>query len=411
MVAMRGVCGVLAGVLAACALSSLGPTAGAGPGVSVANDCVWTEFTRFPGVSTTPDTNTQVYQAVYSASPVHETFVTGHPPHARFWSLAIVDQANRELDNVSDSEITYDPLLGAQTYQVVVRTDCAGVPNCLSVASAPAPVAPGRLFYRIYVPEGDGAGGVPLPSIGYHLLPGGDVIVAAGAEPTGVCSMASDNLAAPIRPGGAAAEALAGPSGFEQPVATPGEDPQPRRFDGLGGEQVEQLADAGVPPEVIATLEDARGQGGFGATEDNAYLTMRYSQRMGNVVVRAKGPTFRSQQNAGHPLARADGSEQVRYWSLCTTQGTRPVDCLRDENVAVGADGYFEIVIAPGCPVAGFANCMRGGVTTNLSNGNLLYRNLLARAEFANADGPHVCPDPPSQFCGEYALTAHYIAR
>jgi hypothetical protein len=43
------------------------------------------------------------------------------------------------------------------------------------------------------------------------------------------------------------------------------------------------------------------------------------------------------------------GSGELRYWSFCSNQGfanTRVNDCVHDENVPVGPDGYYAIVVS-----------------------------------------------------------------
>src|ERR1041385_2238494 len=100
------------------------------------DDCGgFTEFTRIPGVGTFPDTNTLVYQAAYAANSgnpgAFETVVSGRPPKARYWSFAVIDQARREIANLSDFEIVLDPAGG---YEVHIRQGCTGVPNCLDLS-------------------------------------------------------------------------------------------------------------------------------------------------------------------------------------------------------------------------------------------------------------------------------------
>lgn len=386
------------------------PEADPEPPTASSGACPWTEFTRLPGVSTFPDTNTQVYQCVYAAGPTHETVITGFAPAARFWSFAILDQARREIDNISDTDVTLGP---DGSYRIVVRPACNGAPDCLETSASPAPTVPGLIYYRQYVPDAT-YGGVPLPSVIYRFG------ALGSAPPVGLSQLLADQedaLTSPVMPGGEGYEALASASGLEQPVtgAGVGADPQAERFHGTGAKQVRTLETAGVPAPVIALLRQVLGQGGFGGTQDNAYLTMGYDMRNGNVVVRAKAPTYRAQHaDSANSLGRGDRSEQVRYWSLCTTQATRSVDCVRDEQVPVDQDGYFEVVLSPTCPVEGYRVCLRTGLSSAAGPaavGTLLYRNTLAHPAFYNENGPTECPAGPSMFCGDYALVARYTAR
>ena len=333
--------------------------------------------------------------------------ITGRPPAARFWSFALVDQARREVDNISDDEIHVDP---DGLYRVVVRTDCGDAPNCIETAGAPAPAAPGLVYYRLYVPE-EQYGGVGLPELRYRApsAPAGPAIPLAE-----VLADHEYALTEPIAPGGEGYEALARHSGFERAVDEPtAADPQPERFRGTGAAQVDDLEAAGTPAPVVGAARTALGEGGFGGTRDNAYLTVPYDMRQGNVVLRAKAPTYRgSGSEAANDLGRTDRSEQVRFWSLCTTQATRSVDCVRDEQVTLDADGFFDVILSPVCPVDGHLVCLRTGVTSGIGRGTLLYRNTLPEDAFYNDLGPAVCPETsPSMFCGEYALVARYVAR
>jgi hypothetical protein len=393
--------------LAAAALAAAVLTAPAAAQTG-AGGCGWTEFTRLPGLSTYPDTGTQIYQCIYSAGPLHETVIEGRPPSARYWSFAVLDQARREVDNISDYEVQLE---ADGSYRIRVALDCAGAPNCLDLSTAPAPLVPERIFYRVYVPEGDEHGG-PLPEVTYRLSAGPDERVALVDD--GTLAAYFSELTGPLVAGGSVAEALARPSGLEQPASGDAPDPQAERFRGLGARQVDMLEQRGVPSAVIQPLREALGTGGFGATRDNAYVTIQQDMRLGNLVVRAKAPTYRAQSpTPANSNGRGDGSEQVRYWSLCTTQGTRPVDCVRDENVPLDTSGYLEVVLSPSCPVAGHQTCLRTGVlsATGSPASSLIYRNNLASASFYNELGPGVCPSPETMFCGEYKPLAHYVAR
>ncbi|MGH7819894.1 MAG: hypothetical protein ACREQ9_08985 [Candidatus Binatia bacterium] len=187
---------------------------------------------------------------------------------------------------------------------------------------------------------------------------------------------------------------------------------------GTGGQQIDQIEDMGVlPQEAMDTIRFLIGATGSGATQANAYVTALYNLRSGNLVLRAKAPTYRKQHDeAENDLGVGDGTEQVRYWSVCATQETRPVDCVRDENVLLDQDGFFRIIVAPECPVAGYHNCLRGGITSVSGLGGaplLLYRNTLPRDDFSNERGPNVCHlgEENTVFCGEYTPVATYVPR
>ncbi len=346
-------------------------------------DEAWTEITALPGVTTFPDTNTRVFQSIYLAGPGVELVLRGEPPAARYWSFAILDLLNGEIANLSDRDIE---LGESGTYEVVVRAHCsAEITNCIDTAPEGAAGLPGRLLYRVYVPDGGDTGGVDLPSLSVEV-PLGELDLTSPI-PAGTWSGLVLPLESALRPGGLVHETTAQPFGLHQPVPDGQTGPAP-------------------------TVERFGAGAGFGSTTDNAYVTIPFHSSHGDLVLRARAPSYRSQHpEPSNTLGRADGTELVRYWSLCTTQITRPVDCVRDENVVVAGDGFFEVIVAPECPVAGYANCLRAGPTTALVDGTVIYRNLLAADSFANSLGPAQCPPAPSQFCEDYAVHAQYVSR
>jgi len=203
-------------------------------------------------------------------------------------------------------------------------------------------------------------------------------------------------------------------------VCTPGlvppSPPSATRGGQPGEAQLETLEKDGVPTEITDLVRTARNAAGFGATHANAYESILYDMADGNVVLRAKAPTYREQHAPKNGWAVSDGSEQVRYWSVCTTQEAHPVDCVRDENVLADPDdpSSFTVIVSPTCPVEGYANCLRAGVTSVTAVGGapfILYRNTLPSDAFYNDQGPLNCPNDASVFCGPYFLAPSYVAR
>jgi hypothetical protein len=411
---------IASGVLASFALL----TASAFAGVTV-NDCGgFREFTRTPGASTWPDTNTLVYEAFFYAGPTTFTRIHGMPPSARWWNFAILDHKRAEFANLSDEAI--EPNADG-TFDVDVRFDCAGAPNCLDVKDDPAAWASGRVFYRLYVPDVDETGGAGLPTLEIRSTtsdPGDAGPFAEDDTCRALLAEASRPLGSGSSPDGeddeegAVFRLLASRSGLENDVCAPGAPPAVNRNRGTGGQQVDQIEDMGVlPQESIDAVRFLLGATGSGATQANAYVTALYNLRSGNLVLRAKAPTYRRQHaTAANALGVGDGTEQVRYWSVCATQASRPVDCIRDEDVAVDVDGFFRIIVSPACPVAGYDNCLRGGITAAAGLGGaplLLYRNTLPRDDFSNERGPNLCKpgEENTVFCGDYTPVASYVSR
>ncbi len=352
------------------------------------------EFLNLPGESTLGDPfNTTIWRSYGNAPEGSETVLRGNAPRARYWSFAVVSTRRTELSSLNDTQIQTNP---DGTYEVVVRQSCTGVQNCLTVPPSVAPFTV-LIFYRIYEPEGDVCGGVELPKVSYRAI--GD----QSGPPT--------------------------PGSPLDPVGADGCPPRWHATDAvlrkISGESDRVGPDGiGSPP----ALTRAGGGAGTAATQDNAYLFFFYDMTKGNVVMSGRAPTYRRQrEDAVNDLGRSDGSEQTRYWSLCSTAFTRPMACLRDEEVQVDAGGYFDVVIAPQCPIPGYRNCLisgpsvfEGDVAEFLGNnlqfapaaGIAVYRNLIAAPDFASATSPVNCPpDRVAQFCDEYALQVRYVPR
>jgi hypothetical protein len=356
------------------------------------------EFLNLPGESTLGDPfNTTIWRSYGNAPAGSETVLRGTFPLARYWSVAVVSTRRTELSSLNDTQIQTNP---DGTYEVVVRQSCTGIQNCLTVPASLAQFTV-LIFYRLYQPEGDICGGVELPKVSYRAI--GDT----SGPPT--------------------------PASALDPVGATGCPPRWQATDDVlrhisGDSDRVRLDEVGSPPAVTR----AGGGAGTAATQDNAYLFFFYDMTKGNVVMSARAPTYRAQRDdPQNDLGRSDGSEQTRYWSLCSTAFTRPMGCLRDEEVHVNADGYFDVVIAPRCPVPGYRNCLisgpsvfEGDVADFLGNnpqfspqppgapGIAVYRNLIAAPAFASATSPINCPpDRVAQFCGEYGLQVQYVPR
>jgi hypothetical protein len=296
-----------------------------------------------------PDADTAYYFAGYGAAANARTVIAGQVPSARYWSFT----AYPAKVEVHDTGIA---ATGGR-YTVTIAGSCASVTStCLPVGGSPA----GVVVMRIYVPsDGSGAqtGGVPLPVVSYEDADGRPTTLeqAAGTDEV------SQELAGYAARDGGLPPALTATYPAAAPVPVPVVDP---------------------PPQAAP-----QGNGVF-ANPDAVYQRLAYSTARGDLVVSARAPTYQLSPTA--PLA------QVRYWSLCTDyRGGYTGACLRDQQVRL-AGGRFTVVVAPACPVAGYANCLVAG--PQALQLVLLYRNLLPAAGF-------------TPFAGAYSLTGTYVAR
>ena len=98
----------------------------------------------------------------------------------------------------------------------------------------------------------------------------------------------------------------------------------------------------GVPPRADAR----KSEGGFYPNLDNQYIRTILNRKLGKVfVLRAKAPTTPKTFNGDEKMGDGD----LRYWSWCSNQGfanTRVNDCVHDERIPVGPDGYYTLAVS-----------------------------------------------------------------
>lgn len=92
---------------------------------------------------------------------------------------------------------------------------------------------------------------------------------------------------------------------------------------------------------------DARkSEGGFYPNLDNQYIRTILHRKLGKVfVLRAKAPTTPKTFNGDAKMGEGD----LRYWSWCSNQGfanTRVNGCAYDEQIPVGPDGFYTLVVS-----------------------------------------------------------------
>jgi hypothetical protein len=135
-----------------------------------------------------------------------------------------------------------------------------------------------------------------------------------------------------------------------------------------------------------SALADGAPDGGFGDNPDNKYVYAHLSQGFGQVVAfTAKAPTF--------PLTydgqRRMGTGQLRYWSFCTNaQTTQVYACRQDDQVPVGKDGLYTVVVSTKAarPANATTACGVAWIPSGpLSQSILILRNMLPDPSFAEA--------------------------
>ncbi|MEL0028080.1 MAG: hypothetical protein VW625_05365, partial [Perlucidibaca sp.] len=135
----------------------------------------------------------------------------------------------------------------------------------------------------------------------------------------------------------------------------------------------------------------------------NEYTASAFSRRYGKLfIVRAKAPSWRGKPGV------AFGSEQVRYWSVCQNEflTQRYTACRIDQDTALDSEGYFTVAISDTADRPSLATD-ENGITWlpwgPYPDGLLLYRQMLANPDFAEAIGNVSKGQSPESVMGEYA--------
>jgi hypothetical protein len=316
-----------------------------------------------------PDADSIYWFDGYGTAKGAHTILEGRVPTARYWSFtAYPVPQNADRQHVHDTQID----VSGGRYTVTIAQNCSGVSGtCLQMGNTDG----GILVMRLYVPidvASAGTGGVPLPTI-RHENSSGHPLTLEHASGSSAIVHAMEGYRNQHR-------ALPAELTQTYPPAAP-----------------VPVAMTNPPPTGVLS----HGDGPY-ANPDNVYEHIAFSTTRGNLVVTARAPTYLSDSFVkANDLARTSAQDpQVRYWSLCIVlKGRHTGHCLRDEQVHVpsGAEN-FTAIVAPTCPVAGYANCIVSGPQELQSS--ISYRNLLPSPSFKL-----------QALTGPYRMTATYVAR
>lgn len=359
-----------------------------------------------------PDSATYYWAAVFTMPVGAKLALEGKFPHARYMSFISYDEAGRPIESVADYLIkpkagSSNPFLAGADRNVPQRDYSLGVVDGRpdpkqktgmnlvgeqrEAINAPKYGPPGQqvILYRIYVGDKgtDESAGAGLPT---PVLTLADGKVLRGAE---ACPSLKTRQPLLLDPAAMAVPMEqyqtmlreAAKFGPTFPATNPPTWHQQLDRDALYGIYLNK------PP-----AEGARkSEGGFYPNLDNQYIRAIINRKLGKVfMLRAKAPTTPKTFNGDARM----GSGELRYWSYCSNQGfanTRVNECVHDEKIPVGPDGYYTLVLSrkadrprnamTQCGVAWLPMADDGDGAVDDDVTVLQLRHMLGTGNFANA--------------------------
>ena len=279
-----------------------------------------------------PDQSAEYWAAPFYATPGSTMTIRGDFPLARYMSFHLYE-ASMAVDAVTDYQIkpstgTNPYVPGAQrrrggTYVLHVvygQRPAHPAPNTLYAASLNGePNVAGLSLYRLYLPQGDTTGSVPLPTVQYTTATGDSALPCPDTS-----SVDNGTLNQIIQ-------------GASFPVQWPSQVPPTSTAPTWG------ISHSGASATSAGPVSVNTGNPFF-ANFDNVYLSLdAYRDRGDLVAFRAKAPTF-----ADTARAKVMPTAQLRYWSICSNDfpTTRYVACTPDQSMHLDSEGYFTVVIS-----------------------------------------------------------------
>lgn len=359
-----------------------------------------------------PDAATYYWAAVFTIPEGAKLHLEGNFPHARYMSLISYDSQGVPIESVADYLIPPNP--GAvnpflpnadrssanRGYQlkVVDAKPPADQPIGMNLMgqtrdtlNAPKYGNQGQqtILYRIYAgdkgtDETAGAG-LPLP-----VLTMADGKVLRGPES---CQALRTRQPLQLDPAAMAVPmvkyqellAAAKAKGDTYPATNP-----PTFY-----QQLDREALYGIYLGTPVNPNARKSEGGFYPNLDNQYIRTILHRKLGKVfVLRAKAPTTPKTFKGDAKM----GSGDLRYWSWCSNQGfanTRVNACAYDEQIPVGPDGFYTLVVSraadrprnatPQCGITWLPMADDGDGAGEDDVTILQLRHMLGMGEFKNA--------------------------
>jgi len=310
-----------------------------------------------------PDAATYYWAAVFTTPPGAKLRIDGQFAHSRYISYISYDGAGVPIESVADYLIApgvgaANPFLAgadrsskARGYSLEIK-DAAPPPNqpvgmnlkgqTRAVLHSPHYGTPAQqtVLYRIYVADKgtDETAGVGLPEVVLTLPDGKELRGQQACQALRTRQPLQLDPAAMAVPMDKYRELLdaAKAKGSTFPATNP-----PTFYQQLDREALYDIY-RGNPVRPDAK----KSEGGFYPNLDNQYIRTILNRKLGKVFfLRAKAPTTPKTVNGDAKFGDGD----LRYWSWCSNQGfanTRVNACVHDENIPVGPDGYYTLVVS-----------------------------------------------------------------
>lgn len=416
---------------------------GAGPAfakdpIPGAKSCFWLRgpFGADPYINVAyPDSNTFYWAAVFTTPPGAKLTLEGKFPHARYMSLISYDSAGRPIESVADYLIkpkagSSNPYLpnanraaSARSYALEI-VDAQPDPNRKTGMNLAGEVrdrlstpkfADGQqtVLYRIYVADKGrdetGGAGLPTPVL---TMADGQVLKGAAA-----CAALKTRQPLKIDPA-----AMAVPMGKYREIlaaAAKISPTYPAAVPVVWYQQLDRESLYDMYRGKPLNPDAPKSEGGFYPNLDNQYIRTILNRKLGKVfVLRAKAPTTPKTFNGSATFGAGD----LRYWSFCSNQGfanTRVNDCVYDEEIPVGPDGFYTIVVSRAedrprnaqlkCGIAWLPMADDGDGAVDEDVTVLQLRHMLGSGDFPHAVQAIGAPGNEAKAMGEYYPQGRYV--
>ena len=360
-----------------------------------------------------PDAATFYWAAVFTIPQGAKLSFEGKYPKSRYMSFISYDGAGVPIESVADYLIkpkagSVNPFLAnadrtsanrEYTLEVVDAQPLANQPVGMNIVGQTRDklhtpkygAAPGQqtILYRIYVVDKDtdetAGAGLPVP-----VLTMADGKVLKGAD---TCQALRTRQPLQLD---AAAMAVPMAKYYELLTEAAKKSPVfPATNPPTWHQQLDRDALYGIYLGKEPSADARKSEGGFYSNLDNQYIRAIINRKLGKVfVVRAKAPTTPKTFNGDAKMGTGD----LRYWSYCSNQGfanTRVNDCVHDEKIPVGPDGFYTIVLSrkadrprnatPQCGIAWLPMADDGDGAVDSDVTVLQLRHMIGSGEFKNA--------------------------